>query len=1583
MQMSMSASGGTITVVGNSNIHTFTTIGGTTFTVNSNIHGAQILIVAGGGGAACGWQAGGGGAGGYLYYKNTNIATGTYTINIGKGGIGGGSNVYPPGALTSASGTFTGLSYGNGTYTASASSNYDASQTAWKAFSKRATFDFWTTSTQCYGGTSVNPAGGPYGYYLDYPNAFSTTVQGATGYASNVVPGEWVQIACPSAITVRSYSVHNSGGSTGRSPNKWVLAGSNDGTTWYAIDLQDNWYTFPDAVFQSLNGMYAGTSYSYYRICINRINWISALIYPFGHLSALFLYDVPYAGYAQNGESSNIVSFTAQTLTTVGGGRGGGEQTFIGPGNYSASNGGSGGGASWINVDSFGYGTSGQGTAGGSGFGNPYVGGGGGGAYSSGTNATSVSGGSGGDGQYNTITGSVVAYSGGGAGTLRGTSTVVSGGLGGGGSSVGNTTMGSTAATSRDATYYGGGGGATGSNSNGNSSRGGNGYQGIIIIRYTQGSTFTYSNVNPSIEIFDETLPANLFCWLDASQTSSLTIDTRTDVVTKWVDIISGLTFTGGTPRYLRTAQYSPGIGFYGGTYLQTSSFTQNLANAHAVVAVVSRVYGGNIFYKGVTFNSAWGAGGKKWWFGDSTGTNEQATVGLYPSWVGYNQNYKSSSQKVTGDLDVVIWNCTSNVTMDIYMNGVIASGYSATGISTTNDSGNYAIIGGAGPSSNNVGWFTGTLHELRVYSNSLSESEISNLYSYCYSKWYNSFSSLPVKGKIDISGIRNELGGLSSGVSLGQYRSGTIESNPNRITASGVLKFSNFYKTGKYSIPSEPFLYPVHQISYSTKDFSNSVTIPLTTTANTVTLYSQNSPGSGESSIYFPGFVRYNLSFSNTVFSTTWWTTGFTFETWVNYPSFTGAMNDTKPQSFGCMQVNGASNVWTAGANASGYFQMFYWTGSDQFIYSNANIAFKMTTNTWYHVCIQTTPANPSDVYMYLNGVQCLPVNPTSLVGTPQQQGLTVFSFSAYNNPNPYANFYISNTRLVYGENVYPTSGFSVPALPLNIHTSGTTALLLKTNNLYMSSNSQIISLSPYDTTYSPIINFPSNVYNISQNVTGDDISGTINVYQSNTASYFLNDINFANVGYSNDAISFSQVQLIGKNILRANTVNKGVTHGGLAVSWENNLAYTGTGPCLRIPFNDNIVDVIGGSYITSTGTLTFTGGQNGNCAYFNGNISIFEQAKQWLSMPNPVSNPPFSISFWFKPDTTTISGASIMAFGDGVYTDAMNVVYNTDYSIGFYIALPTKWSIANLNTGALSVGTWYHICLTVSSLYVCTLYVNSLQVAQLTGSGNFQFNTTRLSIGGNTGNTNGGFNGYLEEFCLFRGCLTTTQVKSMYDLNPFYNKASSVWYSNSECSWNFYNWARSIITLNKSGANAPLLSGAIPDYQYRLGFLSGSTLNYIYFTERLQDYKKFVLNWEQWISGSADGFFIYIGPFLSQLSASTVIEANGGSGFIIDFQIYTSRTRGIYLFQGTTQRAFYSTLSHIAAAWQSCTLTYTKGVTNTWNLVWNGTSVWTYSDSGNNAWLGTSGPIWGFGFRDGGAVGQSYVRRVQLFHS
>jgi hypothetical protein len=88
------ATGGTVTISGSYKIHTFDTVGTSSFTVTKLgvSNKVETLIVAGGGAGGNGpfdlqYGSGGGGAGGLIYTSGSIVTLGTYNVIVGAGGI--------------------------------------------------------------------------------------------------------------------------------------------------------------------------------------------------------------------------------------------------------------------------------------------------------------------------------------------------------------------------------------------------------------------------------------------------------------------------------------------------------------------------------------------------------------------------------------------------------------------------------------------------------------------------------------------------------------------------------------------------------------------------------------------------------------------------------------------------------------------------------------------------------------------------------------------------------------------------------------------------------------------------------------------------------------------------------------------------------------------------------------------------------------------------------------------------------------------------------------------------------------------------------------------------------------------------------------------------------------------------------------------------------------------------------------------------------------------------------------------------------------------------------------------------------
>ena len=128
--------------------------------------------------------------------------------------------------------------------------------------------------------------------------------------------------------------------------------------------------------------------------------------------------------------------------------------------------------------------------------------------------------------------------------------------------------------------------------------------------------------------------------------------------------------------------------------------------------------------------------------------------------------------------------------------------------------------------------------------------------------------------------------------------------------------------------------------------------------------------------------------------------------------------------------------------------------------------------------------------------------------------------------------------------------------------------------------------------------------------------------------------------------------------------------------------------------------------------------------------------------------------------------------------------------------------------------------------------------------------------------------------------------------------------------------------------------------------------------------------------MSQGDDELFFYAGATAPVGCGMTCLSTTNKGAFLVSFNV---NYRGIYLLNGAGTAVASSTFLG-ESAWETVSISYTRGTTNTWVVAWKGAVVITYSDQGNADWVLQAGSYWGFGARDGGGSGDFSISQVQL---
>ena len=195
--------------------------------------------------------------------------TGTTLEVQGRGlnsvSLGGTRTVqsYPPAPMSSYlidTTSNASVTYGQGKYVASASTEFSSSYVAWQAFDKR---------SQTAGGSTA-------GYIWASASAYTST--NYTGSVTTVdvygnsYSGEWLQVQVPVSVALTSFSITaSSDAGPSQSPSTFYILGSRDGLNWNLVNSQSGFSTWSNSETKSFT-VSATQAYNYYRIASPKLS---------------------------------------------------------------------------------------------------------------------------------------------------------------------------------------------------------------------------------------------------------------------------------------------------------------------------------------------------------------------------------------------------------------------------------------------------------------------------------------------------------------------------------------------------------------------------------------------------------------------------------------------------------------------------------------------------------------------------------------------------------------------------------------------------------------------------------------------------------------------------------------------------------------------------------------------------------------------------------------------------------------------------------------------------------------------------------------------------------------------------------------------------------------------------------------------------------------------------------------------------------------------------------------------------------------------------------------------------------------
>jgi hypothetical protein len=253
---------------------------------------------------------------------------------------------------------------------------------------------------------------------------------------------------------------------------------------------------------------------------------------------------------------------------------------------------------------------------------------------------------------------------------------------------------------------------------------------------------------------------------------------------------------------------------------------------------------------------------------------------------------------------------------------------------------------------------------------------------------------------------------------------------------------------------------------------------------------------------------------------------------------------------------------------------------------------------------------------------------------------------------------------------------------------------------------------------------------------ITGLRVGSQANNINPSYSGYQSADCTLEDLRIYNTALTASQVQSI-------------YTQGGAPASNFRVMPQ----PSLAWDFNGTTTPYIGTVSSTAVnGSITYGTGKYAQDIIMNGTSNIVYNISDQI-----VLDTGFTIAFWLKPLNVTTAGwiydISATNYSDRLYASIQNNGYLSFVYLGFAFYSPYP----------LSVGTWYHITVTLVA-GMMTLYWNGTYSAQSAQSTTGVILANKLSIAALVGGQGPNINAEYDDLRVYNTALSAAQVQSIY---------------------------------------------------------------------------------------------------------------------------------------------------------------------------------------------------------------------------
>lgn len=259
-----------------------------------------------------------------------------------------------------------------------------------------------------------------------------------------------------------------------------------------------------------------------------------------------------------------------------------------------------------------------------------------------------------------------------------------------------------------------------------------------------------------------------------------------------------------------------------------------------------------------------------------------------------------------------------------------------------------------------------------------------------------------------------------------------------------------------------------------------------------------------------------------------------------------------------------------------------------------------------------------------------------------------------------------------------------------------------------------------------------------------------------TNTLAYSANGITWTGFGTNLFSVSGNGVCWTGSRFVAVGSGSNPIIYSPDGLTWYIVSPVT---PSFYLPFDGTVVDILGNSYPTVTGSITYTTG------YVGPNAAVISNTpgttpSNFIRGTIPAMSA-LTVSGWVNFQTVSTSGTvpnTVFSIGTNAQT-FIYLQYINGTGLQFQFLNSSNATVTVGTQASISTGTWYSFIMIYSQTGTCFFYLNNVLVGSVAGAALLNTMTT-YTIGSQCHVAYGAFNGYIDNLRIYNFAVSSTDL-------------------------------------------------------------------------------------------------------------------------------------------------------------------------------------------------------------------------------